>query len=446
MLQRIGLLLIAVAAVGMFACPAVAEDKAPAATKCPAGGDDGYVSIFNGKDLTGWDGLDFWSVKDGFIRGQTTKEKPTRGNTFLIYRGGKEKGVLKNFALKLKFRIQNGNSGVQFRSFVKDPKRNKYRVSGYQAEVQNKAGKVGFLYDEARRGWLVNVGDIMEVNPSEDGKKFKKEVVGKVSDVKGLIASKYYTDKEWNEYEIICRGNHIAMYLNGYPTVELIDNDKKNRTMEGHVCLQIHSGPPMIVDFKDIKIKKFEAQYGPAVRLFNGKDLTGWTMKDDQKETWGVKDGVMTDKGKPFGFIATEKDYTNFVLRLQVKHLVKTNSGILLRSTQLEGKFPKSIEAQVMSGKMGDIYNFHKFSMKTDPKRTRGAGTRKIHASNEKPIGQWDAYEITLNKGDLELRVNNLVQNIATECQEIPGKICLQSEGGPLEFRNIVLIPIINKK
>jgi hypothetical protein len=107
--------------------------------------------------------------------------------------------------------------------------------------------------------------------------------------------------------------------------------------------------------------------------------------------------------------------------------------------------FPKSIEAQVMSGKMGDIYNFHKFSLKTDPKRTRGAGTRKIHDSNEKPIGQWDAYEITLNKGDLELRVNNLVQNIATECQEIPGKICLQSEGGPLEFRNIVLIPIVNK-
>jgi hypothetical protein len=435
MVRKIGFVLIVAAAVGMFSGVVRAEDKA-----CPAGGDDGYVSIFNGKDLTGWDGLEFWSVKDGMIRGETTKEKPTKGNTFLIYRGGKEKGMLKNFALKLKFRIQNGNSGVQFRSFVKDPKRNKYRVAGYQAEVQNKAGKVGFLYDEARRGWLVNVGDIMEVT-----KDAKKEVVGKVSDVKKLVADKYYTNKEWNEYEIICRGNHIAIYLNGNPTVELIDNDKKNRTMEGFVCLQIHAGAPMIVDFKDIKIKKFDAQYGPAVRLFNGKDLTGWTTKDDQKDVWGVKDGAMTDKGKPFGFIATEKDYTNYVLRLQVKHLKKTNSGVLLRSTKLEGKWPKSIEAQVMSGKMGDIYNFGKFSLKTDAKRTRGAGTKKIHDSNEKAIGQWDAYEITLNKGDLELRVNNLVQNIATECQEIPGKICLQSEGGPLEFRNIVLIPIVNK-
>ena len=439
MKSGIGFVLIAIALVGMFGSLTHAEDKA-----CPDS-DDGYVSIFNGKDLTDWDGLSFWSVKDGVIRGETTKENPAKSNTFLIWRGGAKKGLMKNFALKLKFRIQGGNSGVQFRSFVKNPN-NKHRVAGYQAEVENNPGKVGFLYDEARRGWLVNVGDIMEINPTaDDANKVKKEVVGKVSDVKKLVADKYYALKGWNEYTIICRGNHIAMHLNGNPTVELIDNDAKNRSLEGHLALQIHSGPPMVVEFKDIRVKTFDVEYGPAVRLFNGKDLTGWTMKDDQKDVWGVKDGVMTDKGKPFGFIATKDDYTNYVLRLQVKHLVETNSGVLLRSTKLEGAWPKSIEAQVMSGKMGDIYNFGKFSLKTDPKRTRGAGTSKIHESNEKPIGQWDEYEITLNKGDLELRINSLVQNTATECQEIPGKICLQSEGGALEFRNIVLIPIVNK-
>ena len=446
MARKIGFVLIVVVAIGMFAGLAVAEDKAPAGTdKKDPRFEEGFVKIFNGKDLTGWDGLDFWSVKDGVIRGETTREKPTRGNTFLIWRGGKNKGLMKNFALKLKFRIRNGNSGVQFRSFVKDPKKNKHRVAGYQAEVENNPGKVGFLYDEARRGWLVNVGDIMEINPTADGKKIKKEVVGKVSDVKKLIADNYYASKEWNEYEIICRGNHIAMYLNGYPTVELIDNDKKNRTMEGHLCLQIHAGPPMVVEFKDIRVKTFDVEYGPAVRLFNGKDLTGWEFKDAQKGVWGVKDGVMTDAGKPFGFIATKSDYTNYVLRLQVRHLVKTNSGVLLRSTMLEGKWPKSIEAQVMSGRMGDIYNFGKFPMKTDPKRTKGAWTPRIHKSNEKPTGQWDDYEITLNKGDLELKVNSLVQNRATDCQVIPGRICLQSEGGPMEFRNIVLIPIVAK-
>ena len=434
MLLRIARVLALVVAVGMSSGLVSAAEKAPA-------DDDGYVSIFNGKDLTGWDGLGFWSVKDGMIRGQTTKEKPTRGNTFCIWRGGANKGLLKDFALKLKFRIQNGNSGVQFRSFVKDPKRNKHRVAGYQAEVQNAPGKVGFLYDEARRGWLVNVGDIMEINVV-DG-KLKKEVVGKVADQKALIQAGYYKNKDWNEYTIVCRGNHILHYLNGYQTVELIDNDARQRTMQGHVALQIHAGAPMIVDFKDIRIKQFKARYGPAVRLFNGRDLDGWAFKDDQKGVWGVKDGVMTDKGKPFGFIHTKADYTNYVLRLQVKHLVKTNSGVLLRATGLEGKWPRSIEAQAMSGGMGDIYNFGKFPMKTDPKRTRGAWAGKMHEPNEKPIGQWDEYEITLNEGDLELRVNGLVQNRATECAEIAGKICLQSEGGPLEFRNIVLIPIV---
>jgi len=441
MLKRIECV-VAVFLVAVLAGSAAAEDK-DKDKKCPADGADGYVSIFNGKDLTGWDGLaDFWSVKDGVIRGQTTREKPTRGNTFCIWRGGKNKGLLKNFALKLKFRIQNGNSGVQYRSFVKNPN-NKYRVAGYQAEVENRPGKVGFLYDEARRGWLVNVGDIMEINV--DGRKLKKEVVGKVSDVKALIKAGYYKNKDWNEYTIICRGNHIAQYLNGYQTVELIDNDEARRTLQGHVALQIHSGPPMIVEFKDIRIKEFNAEYGPAVRLFNGKNLDGWTCKDAQKNTWGVKDGVMTDAGKPFGFLATKADYTNFVLRLQVRHLVKTNSGVLLRSTGLDGKWPRSIEAQLMSGCMGDIYNFRKFPMKTDAKRTRRGLTRKIHKSNEKPTGQWNEYEITLNKGDLELRVNDLPQNYATDCAEMPGRICLQSEGGALEFRNIVLIPIVTK-
>jgi len=401
---------------------------------------DGYVSIFNGKDLDGWDGLEFWSVKDGMIRGETTKEKPTRGNTFCIYRGGADKGMLKDFALKLKFRIQNGNSGVQYRSFIKD-KSNKYRVAGYQAEVQNAPGKVGFLYDEARRGWLVNVGDFMEV--SREGKKINKDVVGKVGDKAAMVKAGYYTNKEWNEYTIVCRGNHITHYINGVQTVEMIDNDPEQRTLQGHVALQIHAGPPMIVDFKDIRIKRFTPKYGPAVRLFNGRDLTGWTFKDAQKGVWGVKDGVMTVTGKPFGFINTTADYTNYVLRLQVRHLAKVNSGVLLRATKLEGKWPQSIEAQLWKGKMGDIYNFGRFPMKTSG---RGPGTPKMHESNEKPVGQWNEYEITLNKGDLELRVNGLVQNRATECAEIAGKICLQSEGGPLEFRNIVLIPIIDVK
>ena len=84
--------------------------------------------------------------------------------------------------------------------------------------------------------------------------------------------------------------------------------------------------------------------------------------------------------------------------------------------------------------------------MKAAADRTRGRHTRKAHPSNEKPVGEWNQYEIYMNKGDLRLIVNGLVQNVATDCWETPGKICIQSEGGPVEWRNLVLIPIVDAK
>ena len=108
--------------------------------------------------------------------------------------------------------------------------------------------------------------------------------------------------------------------------------------------------------------------------------------------------------------------------------------------------WPKSIEAQGASGNMGDIWNIDNVPMKVDPARTKDRRTVKIHPSNEKPIGQWNEYEIYMNGGDLQIYVNRLLQNYAIECQEVGGKICLQSEGSPKEFRNIVLIPIIGEK
>jgi len=401
----------------------------------------GFVSLFNGKDLTGWDGDPrLWSVKDGVIHGETTEENPARSNTFCIWRGGK----VRNFILKIKFRIQNGNSGVQYRSKEID----RWVISGYQAEVQNEPGKVGFLYHEKGRAWLVNVGDMMVID--EQG---NKNVVGKVSDVEALKKAGYYKDKDWNEYTIIARGNHILHYLNGYPTVELIDNDRvtkaddpkdtKGAAIEGLLALQIHKGPPMVVEFKDIRIKHLPENYGRAVRLFNGKDLTGWVPSSDKlKNTFGVNNGVIVNIGKPAGYIRTIKDYTNYVVRLQMRHMAPGNSGLLVQMTGPDKVWPKSIEAQGMSNNMGDIWNIDNVRMKVDPARTKGRRTVKLHPSNEKPIGQWNEYEVLLNAGNLRIYVNRLLQNTATECEQGPGKICLQSEGSPKEFRNIVLLPI----
>ena len=418
-----------------------------AAAITPAEEAVGFESLFDGKTLEGWDGDPrLWSVKDGAIRGETTEENKAHGNTFCVWRGGK----VRDFILKIKFRIQNGNSGIQYRS--KEHK--KWRINGYQAEVENNPGKVGFLYHEGGRGWLVNVGDFMVIEPGDEGKA-QKNVVSKVSDVNALKEAEYYKGKDWNEYTIIAQGNYLRHYLNGYPTMALIDNDtatdtddpndRKGSIREGLLALQIHAGPPMVVEFKDIRIKHLDRDYGKAQRLFNGENLDGWTVPFDkmrEAKTFTVKDGILDDTGRPAGYIRTTDDFANYTLHLQLKHVQKGNSGVLLRMTGQDKVWPKSIEAQGQSGSMGDIWNIDKFPMKTAEDRTKGRHTVKRHESNEGAYGPWNDYCITLDGGQLVIKVNNLIQNMATECEEVPGKICLQAEGSHKQFRNIVLVPI----
>jgi hypothetical protein len=204
--------------------------------------DTDFKPIFNGKDLSGWEGeAALWSAKDGVLRGET--KAPQKGNTFLIWRAG----TVKDFELKVKFRIQNGNSGVQYRA--KDL--GKFVVSGYQAEVENKQGKVGFLYEEKGRKYLANVGEKVEIG--DDG---KPKVIATLGDKeKDFVDKGYYKDKDWNEYRIVARGNHLEHWLNGFKTIEVTDNDPKGRALEGILALQIHGGPPMLVEFKDILLK-----------------------------------------------------------------------------------------------------------------------------------------------------------------------------------------------
>ncbi|MHC4500377.1 MAG: 3-keto-disaccharide hydrolase [Planctomycetota bacterium] len=430
-IEKFGWHLVVAMMVGFLVSSVCAEEK-PASDNTV---EPGFVAIFNGKDLHGWDGDHrLWFVKDGAIRGQTTQENQAKSNTFCIWRGGK----LSNFVLKIKFRIQNGNSGIQYRS--RDL--GNWSVGGYQAEVCNKQGKVGFLYDERGRGWMARVGEFVAVD-----KHGKKNVVSKVADSDELIKARYYKEKDWNEYTIIARGNHLVHILNGFQTIEMIDSDQKGRAMEGILALQIHTGPPMTVEFKDIRIKHLPDHFGEAKLLFNGKDLNGWTFFSDQlKDTWSVQNGVMVNSGKPAGYIRTTDDYANYILRLQFRHVTKGNSGVLLRAVGEDKVWPRSVEAQGQYGHVGDIWNIDSFPIKTDPARTKGRRTVKMHESNEKALGEWNQYEISFDGPDLEIKVNDLVQNTASECWETPGKICIQSEGGKMEYRNIVLLPIIRDK
>jgi hypothetical protein len=248
----------ALALVGMVACWGLAAEP----------GADGFVAIFNGKDLTGWDGdAKLWSVKDGAIRGEQGQRK---GNTFCIWRGG----TLKDFELLISFRIGGGNSGIQYRSLDLG----NWVVSGYQAEVCNQKGKVGFLYHEKGRGYLCNVGEkvVLEApDPAAKPVKGKRgrtpanrKVVGKLGDKMEL--TKDYKPQGWNHYRIVARGNHLVHYLNGVQTIDFTDNDlddpkaekpnQRKGRLEGILALQLHGGGPMWVEFKDIKLKVLEPE------------------------------------------------------------------------------------------------------------------------------------------------------------------------------------------
>ncbi len=211
-----------------------------AAAEAPAG----FKSLFNGKDLTGWEGNpDFWSVRDGVITGQTTAEKKTKGNTFLIWKDG----TLKDFELRIKYKLGAHNSGIQYRS--KD--RGNFVVSGYQADMDYGNKYTGILYEEKGRGILVKRGTKTVVGA--DGKKV---VEGRTAEDKEILAAVKKDD--WNEYVIVCKGNHVTQTLNGVVTVDLTDNQETKRALEGILALQLHAGPPMIVQFKDIYLKELK--------------------------------------------------------------------------------------------------------------------------------------------------------------------------------------------
>ncbi len=205
-------------------------------------------NLFDGKTLKGWDGdPKFWSVKDGAIVGQTTKENPTKGNTFIICKGEK----LKNFDLTLDFKIEGGNSGIQYRSFVKPGKHDGWRIGGYQADFESGDRYSGICYGEGFRGILSDRGFHTTLTLNDKGKLQKD--AKKFGDSKEI--GKAVKKREWNSYRITAKGFHFVHYINGVKTTELTDNDEKTRRADGLLALQLHAGPPMKVYFKNIVLK-----------------------------------------------------------------------------------------------------------------------------------------------------------------------------------------------
>lgn len=213
----------------------------------------GMKPLFNGKDLTGWDGDSrLWSVKEGVIHGQTTKEVAAKGNTFLILKDRS----FGDFELRLSFRCNaDNNSGIQYRSkhITGGNLANAWVVRGYQHEIRNQTklpDVAGFIYDEGgNRGRICLAG---EKATWENG---KKSLVATLLDAAGY--AKLFKLNDWNEVIIIAKGNHLQHFLNGTQILDFTDNDPKLALKEGIIALQLHAGNPMWAEYKNLRIREF---------------------------------------------------------------------------------------------------------------------------------------------------------------------------------------------
>jgi hypothetical protein len=227
----------------------------------------GFKQIFDGTTLTGWDGdPTFWRVENGAIVGESTAEKPVTENTFVIWRGGEPA----DFELKLEFRMNATNSGVQYRSQQIQPGgpekvTGKWVLKGYQADIDFANQYTGMLYEERGRGFLARRGMLGYVGPNQPqrGQGAAPAAGTAAAGPRGRLAQledgealrAHIKQNDWNQFHVIARGNVLIHILNDHVTAVFIDDDAAGRAMKGLIGFQIHTGPPMKVEFRNVYLK-----------------------------------------------------------------------------------------------------------------------------------------------------------------------------------------------
>lgn len=408
-------------------CGKVIENDEIAADQTGAG----FVQIFNGKDLTGWDAEPgFWSVENELIVARVSPSVQVKNHSYLIWQGGK----VRDFELRLMVRSSQGNSGIDYRAVPmptgKDGEQLRWTIQGYQSDIAK--GWMGSLYNWGKPG----------AQPSQfvvvSGDETVTKEVGSVVDKDVLYKAGYYRPNDWNEFTIIARGSHILHRINDCPVVEFIDNSRDTRR-QGVLGLQVHSGRgPFLNEFKDIRLRQFKINFGQAKSLFNGKDFSGWTLSNSKLEnTLSVENGVLVCKGSTKGYICTNDGYTNYVLRFQYRRLAEKETGVLLRFARSTSARPRCIRIYGKGDDFNQVEGIGNFALKLSKRRTDAAVFRKM------PENFWNECEIILNKGQLEVRVNDVLRAAAIGCEQTPGAIGFEVSGSRVEYRNIILIPIL---
>jgi hypothetical protein len=188
-------------------------------------------------------------------------------------------------------------------------------------------------------------------------------------------------------------------------------------------------------------------QNSKKVELFNGKNLSNWifTLKDpsvDPSKVFTIKDGVIHIKGDPFGYMRTQDVYNNFSLHVEWRWSSEaSNSGVFIHAQTPDTIWLKCVECQLQAGNAGDFVCMNGADMKERIDKTKRV-VKKMTASNEKPVGEWNTMEVKCMEDTIEVTINGVLQNRGTGVNLKSGYICLQSEGKDVEFRNIYLLPL----
>jgi len=263
---------------------------------------------------------------------------------------------------------------------------------------------------------------------------------------------------QWNAWEITAKGSHVIVVLNGQKVIDAdLSRETKarqqkgpalaQRPLKGHIGFQNLNGE---ITLRNIMIKEL----GPAqavegfVPLFNGRNLDGWVNVNCAPETWQVKDGIIVCSGIPTGVLRTEKQYENYILELEWRHIKEGgNAGLFIHSDPLPAPgqpFTRSIEVQIMDGRdtenytsHGDVFAIHGATMRPD-KPHPGGWMRSLPSERRcKPAGQWNHYQLESRDGTVSLAVNGKVVTRGYDLKPRKGYICLESEGSEVHFRDI---------
>jgi len=237
-------------ATGDLEAPVVPRESRPVRKTVPGtqpapGLEPGFLSLFDGKTLDGWQGdRKIWSVRNGAITGQTTADTKLKENNFLLW-----KDQVENFELRLRFRIESGNSGIYYHARKRPVGQTKGDpLVGTQADLDASGRWTGVLMEYLLRDVLAERGQKVLID-----EKGKRQVVGSVGDPKKLLEA--VKIREWNDYVVVAKGGSVVLKINGVTMCELEDRDP-NRLVHGWLALQVHVGPPMLVQFKDVVMRR----------------------------------------------------------------------------------------------------------------------------------------------------------------------------------------------